>query len=228
VASAGGPAITLTPTGGYTGSVNLSASATDVNGNAVSLPVNFSANPVTIEGANSLTSVATIDASGLSDGYYAITITGNDGSGTTQSTTVDVFVQASFGMYATPEQVTVPVGGAAQTSTITLTPTGSFTISADPDWLDVQAGDETGDISTVSLSGIGTFAGNATVTVTSITDASGNDVISSIGIDCWFTSSGDTTSNALSSGGEDTRLAVYKNNIGLIRYLIGRGASPVL
>jgi len=249
------------------------------------LPQTIVAGPFT-----STTSFAWIDASELSAGYYAIKMIGDDGGGTPQPTTIDVFVQASFGMYAAPESLTVPVGGAAQTSTITLTPTGSFTgvvsltaqaylfgapvtdgsitaslvppridcstssltstlsvgasstatpgdyivlvtgtdasnnqtscsveatvqtgsftIAANPDWLDVSAGDETRDLTTVSLSGLGSFAGNATVTVISITDANGNDVTSGGGIDCWFTSSGDATSNPLAAGGQDTLNAI--------------------
>jgi len=114
----------------------------------------------------------------VAPGDYIVVITGDDGNNQT-SCSVEATVQ-----------------------------TGSFTIAADPDWLDVQAGDETGDISTVSLSGLGSFAGNATVTVTSITDASGNAVTSSSGIDCWFTSSGDATSNPLAAGGTDTLNAI--------------------
>jgi len=107
---------------------------------------------------------------------------------------------ANYGTDASGNQTSCSIAATVQT--------GSFTIAADPDWLDVQAGAETGDLSRVSLSGIGSFAGNVTVTVTSITDANGNDVTANGGIDCWFTSSGDTTSNPLAAGGTDTLNAI--------------------
>jgi len=96
----------------------------------------------TITGGSGTAPVTLSAQAGAAPGDYIVLVTGIDASGNQTSCWVDATVQ-----------------------------TGSFTLSANPDWLDVSAGDETGDISTISLSGIGSFAGNATVTVSSITDA---------------------------------------------------------
>jgi hypothetical protein len=124
--TSGSSTITVTPSGGFTGSVTLSNSALPSGVTAT-----FGTNPTTG------TSVLTFTASSTATtGTSTITITGTSGT-LTHTTSVSLTISApatpNFSLSASPSSVSVTQGGTA-TSTITETPsngfTGSVTLSA--------------------------------------------------------------------------------------------------
>ena len=132
VNSANTSTITVTPSGGFTGTVNLTC--------AVTSPSPLPANPITcaaanlnptsvnITNTNALTSVLTINTSGTTTtGAYVVTVTGTSG-GVTSFTTVNVTVNLSqdFSL-SNSGNITVNAGtNTSNTSTITVTPSGGF------------------------------------------------------------------------------------------------------
>jgi subtilase family serine protease len=113
--------ITVTPTGGFTGSVSFSASGLPTGVTATFTPTSSTT------GTRLALTVGTSAASGTS----TITITGTSGS-LTNTTTVSLTVSGgsgggSFTLSAAPASVTLTPGGASGTSTITVTPSGGFT-----------------------------------------------------------------------------------------------------
>jgi hypothetical protein len=111
--------ITETPSGGFTGSVTLSASGLPAGVTAA-----FGTNPTTS------TSVVTFTASSTATtGTSTVTITGTSGTlthTTTVSLTVNAVATPDFSLSASPSSLTVKQGTTG-TSTITETPTGGFT-----------------------------------------------------------------------------------------------------
>ncbi len=110
--------ITITPSGGFSGSVTLSAS-----GLPSGVTAGFSPNPAT--GTSTVTFTATGTAT---TGTVSVTI-GGTGSGVNSSTIISVTVNAAaqpgFTLSASPSSVSVTQGKTA-TSTITITPSGGF------------------------------------------------------------------------------------------------------
>lgn len=117
--SSGSSTITVTPSGGFTGSVTLSTSALPSGVTAA-----FGTNPTT--STSSLTFTASSTAT---TGTSTITITGTSGT-LTHTTTVTLTIaapaQPDFSLSASPASVSVVQGNSA-TSTITVTDTGGFT-----------------------------------------------------------------------------------------------------
>jgi subtilase family serine protease len=120
--------ISITPLDGFSGSVTLSAS-----GLPSGVTAGFGTNPATIASALTLTASGTATV-----GTVTVTITGTSGS-LTHTTTLSLTVNSSssggtFKLSASPTAVTIAQGGAAGTSTITITPqsgfSGSVTLSA--------------------------------------------------------------------------------------------------
>lgn len=111
--------ITETPSGGFTGSVTLSAS-----GLPAGVTATFGTNPTTS------TSVATFTASSTATtGTSTVTITGTSGTlthTTTVSLTVNAVATPDFALSASPSSLTVKQGTSG-TSTVTETPSGGFT-----------------------------------------------------------------------------------------------------
>jgi hypothetical protein len=124
--SGGTSTITVNPTGGFTGSVTLSAS-----GLPAGVTASFGTNPTTS------TSVLTLTASSTATtGTATVTITGTSGAlthTTTVSLTVNAPAQPNFSLSASPASLSV-VQGNSGSSTITVSPingfTGSVTLSA--------------------------------------------------------------------------------------------------
>jgi hypothetical protein len=117
--NSGNSTITVTPSGGFTGSVNLSAS-----GLPSGVTTTFGTNPTTS------TSVVTLAASGTATtGTFTVTITGTSGT-LTHTTTISLTVKAvtspNFSLSASPSSVTVVQGNSGNT-TISVTPSGGFT-----------------------------------------------------------------------------------------------------
>ena len=111
--------ITVNPTGGFTGSVTLSAS-----GLPAGVTASFGPNPTTGNSVLTLTASST-----ATTGAATVTITGTSGS-LTHTTTVSLTVNAAstpnFSLSASPSSLTV-TQGTSGTSTITVTPSGGFT-----------------------------------------------------------------------------------------------------
>lgn len=111
--------ITVTPSGGFTGSVTLSAS-----GLPSGVTASFGTNPTT-----STSSVTFTASSTATTGTASVTITGTSGSlthTTTISLTVTAPAQPDFSLSASPSSLTV-VQSNSGNSTITVSPSGGFT-----------------------------------------------------------------------------------------------------
>jgi len=123
--TAGGTAasyrITLTPSTGFTGTVNFSMSGLPTGASA-----SFNPSSLTTSGS---TALAIQTSSSTASGNYSLTITGS--SGTVLSTvTVTLVVVATFSLSATPTSQTVVFGGTA-TDNVKLTPSTGFTGTVD-------------------------------------------------------------------------------------------------
>jgi len=117
--SSGNSTITVTPSGGFTGSVSLSTSALPSG-----VTASFGTNPTTG------TSVVTFTASATATtGTTSVTITGTSGTlshTTSISLTVNATATPNFSLSASPSSLTVKQGTSGS-STITVTPSGGFT-----------------------------------------------------------------------------------------------------
>jgi len=117
--SSGNSTITVTPSGGFTGSVTLSNSALPSG-----VTASYSTNPTTG------TSVVTFTASSTATtGTTSVTITGTSGTlshTTSISLTVNATATPNFSLSASPSSLSVTQGSSGN-STITVTPSGGFT-----------------------------------------------------------------------------------------------------
>jgi hypothetical protein len=113
---------TVTPSGGFTGTVTFSASGLPSGATA-----SFSPASVTTSGSSTMT-VAT--SASTPTGTFALSITGSSGA-LVRSTTVSLVVTPAatpdFSQSVTPSSVTVPSTGGAATYTVNITRTGGFT-----------------------------------------------------------------------------------------------------
>jgi hypothetical protein len=117
--SSGSSTITVTPSGGFTGSVTLSNSALPSGVTAT-----YGTNPTT--GSSVVTFTASSTAT---TGTTSVTITGTSGTlshTTSISLTINATATPNFSLSASPSSVSVTQGSTA-TSTITETPSGGFT-----------------------------------------------------------------------------------------------------
>ncbi|HKD80619.1 MAG TPA: choice-of-anchor D domain-containing protein [Candidatus Angelobacter sp.] len=163
--------ITVTPSGGFTGSVSLSAS-----GLPAGVTATFGTNPTTS------TSVVTFTASSAATtGTSTVTITGTSGAlthTTTISLTVNAVAAPNFSLSASPASVSVTQGSSAN-STITVTPSGGFTGSVSLSASGLPAGvtasfgvNPTTSTSAVTLTASSTATtGTSTVTITGTSGA---------------------------------------------------------
>src|SRR5216683_172258 len=117
--TSGSSTITVTPSGGFTGSVTLSNSALPAGVTAA-----FGTNPTT--GTSALTFTASATAT---TGTSTVTITGTSGTlshTTTIALTVNAVATPNFSLSASPASLTI-TQGTSGSSTITVTPSGGFT-----------------------------------------------------------------------------------------------------
>ncbi|MGE5323615.1 MAG: hypothetical protein ACM3SW_12160 [Actinomycetota bacterium] len=117
--SSGSSTITITPSGGFTGSVTLSAS-----GLPSGVTASFGTNPATSSSVLTLTASST-----ATTGTATVTITGTSGSlthTTSVSLTVNAPAQPNFALSASPSSLTVKQGSSGS-STISVTDQNGFT-----------------------------------------------------------------------------------------------------
>jgi uncharacterized membrane protein len=152
--NSGNSTVTVTPSGGFTGSVNLSAS-----GLPSGVTATFGTNPTTSA------SVVTLAASSTATtGTFTVTIIGTSGTlthSTTISLTVKPVASPNFSLSATPSSVTVVQGNGGNT-TISVTPFGGFTGSVSLS----ASGLPSGVTATFSPNPITNGSGNSTMSVT--------------------------------------------------------------
>jgi hypothetical protein len=168
--SSGTSTITLTPTGGFTGSVALSCVVTPAA--AVSTPTCSLPASASITGTTAASATLTLNTTATtSTGNYVVTVTGTSGSLTfTTSVPVVVTVPAPPPAIALSNSgpVTLASGGATGTPTITVTPSGGFTGAVTLSCAVTGTGAISPTCTVASPVTIsGTTAGTATLTVTS-------------------------------------------------------------
>jgi uncharacterized membrane protein len=114
--------VSMTPSGDYSGTVNLSISGLPSGASATFTPSSLSASTTTTS------SLAITTSSATPTGTYSLTITGSDGT-LTHSTGVTLSVQTSsggnFSLSASPNTLTMTAKSSGS-SIITITPSGSF------------------------------------------------------------------------------------------------------
>ncbi len=118
--------ITITPTNGFTGTVNLGCSVT-TEPNGASTPITCSVPAsVNIASASPVAPTLTINSTAATTaGNYVVTVTGTSGS-ITQTATVNVTV-AAFTLDVNPVSLSFnPAATSGNTSTITVTPVNAF------------------------------------------------------------------------------------------------------
>jgi Pro-kumamolisin, activation domain len=163
--------ITIDPSGGFTGEVTFS-----VSGLPSGVTAAFSANPATTTSILTLTAATTAPT-----GTATVTIKGTSGTltdNTTISLTVSPLVK-SFSLSAAPAAVTIANGGAAGTSTVTITPLNGFdsgvTLSASGLPAGVTASFGTNPATTSSVLSLSATksatTGTVTVTITGVSGA---------------------------------------------------------
>ncbi len=171
--------ITVTPSGGFSNTVNLTCAVTTAPAGAAN-PLTCGAsnlNPTSVTPPATTTSVLTAGTTPTTTtGAYVITVTGMNGTDT-HTTTVNVTVNApaasTYTVTATSPSGSISPGGSPATSTITVAGsggyTGSVTLSCSLTSSPTGASDLPGCTITtgspVALS-VGTTSGNATATVT--------------------------------------------------------------
>jgi len=123
--------LTITPSGGFTGSVALTCAVSNGPTGATASPTCTVSQPAAISGPQSVTSTLTINSSATTTpGTYTANVTGSS-STLTQTTSVAITIGApppipSFALTNTAA-VSIASPGASGTSTITITPGGGFT-----------------------------------------------------------------------------------------------------
>lgn len=123
--------ISVAPSNGFTGAVNLTCAVTATPADPTS-PATCAVTPsVTISGNSAQNATLTVTTTTITTaGAYAVTVTGTSGS-ITQTTTVNVTVTAyaapSFALTNSGNITVVPGATTGNTSTVTVTPTGGFT-----------------------------------------------------------------------------------------------------
>src|SRR6478609_776352 len=197
--SSGNSTITVTPSGGFTGSVTLSNSALPSG-----VTASYSTNPTTG------TSVVTFTASSTATtGTTSVTITGTSGTlshTTSISLTVNATATPNFSLSASPSSLSVTQGSSGN-STITVTPSGGFTgsvtlsNSALPSGVTASFGtNPTTSTSVLTFTASSTATtGTSTITITGVSGTLSHTTTISLTINA----SGGTT-NLIVNGGFET------------------------
>ncbi len=122
--------LTITPSGGFTGSVAMACAIANGPVGATNSPTCSVTQPAPIAGTQPVSSTLTITTMATTTpGTYSANVTGSSGT-LTQTTSVAITISSppptpSFALTNTPVSIASP--GAGGTSTITVTPSGGFT-----------------------------------------------------------------------------------------------------
>jgi hypothetical protein len=201
--SSGSSTITVTPSGGFTGSVTLSNSALPSGVTAT-----YGTNPTTG------TSVVTFTASSTATtGTTSVTITGTSGTlthTTSISLTVNATATPNFSLSASPSSLSVTQGSSGN-STITVTPSGGFTgsvtlsNSALPSGVTASFGtNPTTSTSILTFTASSTATtGTSTITITGVSGTLSHTTTISLTIN----PTGGGTTNLIVNGGFETGTA---------------------
>jgi hypothetical protein len=200
--SSGNSTITVSPSGGFTGSVSLSTSALPSG-----VTASFGTNPTT--GSSVVTFTASSTAT---TGTSSVTITGTSGSlthTTSISLTINAVATPDYSLSASPSSLTVKQGTSGS-STITVTPSGGFTgsvslsNSALPSGVTASFGtNPTTSTSVLTFTASSTATvGTSTITVTGTSGTLSHTTTISLTI-----SSSATTQNLIVNGGFETGAA---------------------
>src|SRR5689334_21301207 len=201
--SSGNSTITVTPSGGFTGSVTLSNSALPSG-----VTASYSTNPTTG------TSVVTFTASSTATtGTTSVTITGTSGTlshTTSISLTVNATATPNFSLSASPSSLSVTQGSSGN-STITVTPSGGFTgsvtlsNSALPSGVTASFGtNPTTSTSVLTFTASSTATtGTSTITITGVSGTLSHTTTISLTIN----PTGGGTTNLIVNGGFETGAA---------------------
>jgi hypothetical protein len=199
--SSGSSTITVNKSGGFTGSVTLSAS-----GLPAGVTATFGTNPTTG------TSVVTFAASSTATtGTSSVTITGTSGSlthTTSVSLTVNAVATPDYSLSASPSSLTVKQGTSGS-STITVTPSGGFTGSVSLSTSALPSGVTAGfGTNPTTSTSVLTFTASATATVgTSTITVTGTSGTLSHTTTISLTISSSAAQNLIVNGGFETGTA---------------------
>ena len=122
--------LTITPSGGFTGTVALTCAVANGPAGATGSPTCTVSQPAAISGTQPVTSTLTINSiATTTPGTYTANVTGSSGT-LTQTTSVAITISdppqtPSFALTSTAVSIASP--GASGTSTVTVTPAGGFT-----------------------------------------------------------------------------------------------------
>ena len=201
--SSGNSTITVTPSGGFTGSVSLSTSALPSG-----VTASFGTNPTTG------TSVVTFTASATATtGTTSVTITGTSGTlshTTSISLTINATATPNFSLSASPSSLSVTQGSSGN-STITVTPSGGFTGSVTlsnstlPSGVTASFGtNPTTSTSVLTFTASSTATtGTSTITITGVSGSLSHTTTISLTIN----PTGGGTTNLIVNGGFETGVA---------------------
>ncbi len=174
--------VSVTPSNGFTGAVNLTCAVTTTLTNPTS-PATCSVTPsVTITGATAQNSTLTVSTTTTTTaGAYAVTVTGTSGAimmPTTVNVTVNAYIAPSFTL-TNGGAITISSPGATtgNTTTITVMPSGGFTgnvtltaaVASSPSGATDPPTFSFGATSPVSITGASNGTGALTVTTTATT-----------------------------------------------------------
>ena len=227
--------ITITPSNGFTGAVNLTCAVTGPAGATSPATCSFASGTVTVTGATALTDTLTVaTTSTTTTGTYTVTATGTSGA-ITQTTTVTVNVAAAPASFALTNGGAITVSRGAttgNTSTITVTPSGGFTgsvmltaaLSSSPSGASNLPTFGFGTTSPVSITG--TTAGTGTLTVLTTAATSGALVRPKVTDSPWYAAGGAALA-CLVLVGIPARRRRFRSILGIL-FLLAFFASGVL
>jgi len=167
--SSGTSAITLTPSGGFTGSVALTCAIAASPAGAANLPSCSATQPALISGSAPATSTLIIASQvATPPGSYTATVTAVSGS-LSETTAIEVTIEAAtapatFSLSGTT--ISVASAGGTGTSTISITPSGGFTGAVGVSCAITSSPADAADIPSCSMTQPAAISGSNAVTST--------------------------------------------------------------
>ena len=130
--ASGSSAITISPTGGYTGQVTLSCAVSGGPSGAINPPTCTIPSSISVTGSPVTTTLTLNTQPATTPGPYTVTVTGASAGGLSATTSFTVNVPANVptappGFTLSSTGITIAALGPNGTSTITISPSGGFT-----------------------------------------------------------------------------------------------------